>query len=173
MQLLRKAPGGVTWCTRYAKASPLSRKLTMPLSQASITGGGGTHMRQPLHQTRIIPRQESWEDDPLRIPTKYNMQRAMNWLVQGCQSGDSLVFYYTGHGLRVPDFDGDERDGYDEALCPVDYMTAGKILDDEINARIVRPLPHGAKLHAIIETCHSGTVLDLQFLCRMNQLVFL
>ncbi|KAK2982331.1 hypothetical protein RJ640_009028 [Escallonia rubra] len=109
------------------------------------------------------------EDDPLWIPTKYNMQRAMNWLVQGCQSGDSLVFYYTGHGLGVPDFDGDERDGYDEALCPVDYMTAGMILDDEINARIVRPLPHGAKLHAIIETCHSGTVLDLQFLCRMNQ----
>ncbi|KAK3002143.1 hypothetical protein RJ639_022324, partial [Escallonia herrerae] len=109
------------------------------------------------------------EDDPLRIPTRHNMQWAMDWLVQGCQSGDSLVFYYTGHGSSVPNFNGDERDGYDEALCPVDYMTAGKILDDEINARIVRPLPRGVKLHAMIDTCHSGTVLDLPFLCRMNQ----
>lgn len=47
-----------------------------------------------------------------------------------------------------------------EALCPLDYETHGPIIDDEINATIVRPLPHGAKLHAIIDACYSGTVLD-------------
>ncbi|KAM7478978.1 hypothetical protein LguiA_027191 [Lonicera macranthoides] len=108
------------------------------------------------------------ETHPLQVPTADNIQRAFRWLIQGCQSGDSLVFYYTGHASRVPDDDNDEFDNYDEALCPVDYKTAGKILDDEINATIVRPLPRGAKLHAIIDTCYSGTILDLYFMCRMN-----
>ncbi|KAI4296371.1 hypothetical protein L6164_036334 [Bauhinia variegata] len=62
----------------------------------------------------------------------------------------------------------DEQDGYDEAICPVDFEHEGTILDDEINAKMVRPLPPGAKLHAI-DTCFSGTVLDLPFMCRMNR----
>ncbi|KAL9422860.1 hypothetical protein AB3S75_035029 [Citrus x aurantiifolia] len=43
------------------------------------------------------------------------------------------------------------------------------IVDDEINATLVRPLPSGAKLHAFIDACHSGTMLDLPFLCRMDR----
>lgn len=94
---------------------------------------------------------------------------ALRWLMEGSQSGDSLVFFYSGHGSQVPDFDGEEVDGFDESLCPVDYHTEGKILDDEINATIVRPLPYGAKLHAIIDTCRSGTFLDLPLVCKMNK----
>ncbi|KAG8391474.1 hypothetical protein BUALT_Bualt01G0191500 [Buddleja alternifolia] len=109
------------------------------------------------------------ETDPYRIPTKHNMRMALFWLVQGCQPGDSLVFHYSGHGSRQLDRSGDEVDGYDETLCPLDFETQGMIVDDEINETIVRPLPHGVKLHAIIDACHSGTVLDLQFLCRMNR----
>ncbi|KAI3444834.1 hypothetical protein Pfo_001499 [Paulownia fortunei] len=109
------------------------------------------------------------ESDPYRIPTKQNMRMALYWLVQGCQPGDSLVFHYSGHGSRQRNYNGDEVDGYDETLCPLDFETQGMIVDDEINASIVRPLPLGVKLHAIIDACHSGTVLDLPFLCRMNR----
>jgi hypothetical protein len=28
--------------------------------------------------------------------------------------------------------DGDEVDGYDETICPVDYQSAGQIVDDVI-----------------------------------------
>ncbi|KAI8532280.1 hypothetical protein RHMOL_Rhmol11G0201300 [Rhododendron molle] len=108
------------------------------------------------------------ERNPYLVPTKQNIRMAFRWLMEGCQSGDSLVFFYSGLGSQVPDFDGDEADGFDESLCPVDYHTEGKILDDEINATIVRPLPYGAKLHAIIDTCRSGTFLDLPFMCMMN-----
>lgn len=94
---------------------------------------------------------------------------ALFWLVQGCQPGDSLVFHYSGHGSRQRNYRGDEVDGYDETLCPLDFETHGMIVDDEINAAIVRPLPYGVRLHAIIDACHSGTVLDLPFLCRMNR----
>ncbi|CAA2975551.1 Hypothetical predicted protein [Olea europaea subsp. europaea] len=110
------------------------------------------------------------ERDPYRIPTKHNIRASLRWLIKGCRSGDSLVFYYSGHGSRVRDRDGDEIDGYDESLLPVDYETEGRILDDEINATIVRPLPHGATLHAIIDTCFSGTFLDLPHVCSINRL---
>ncbi|KAK4267992.1 hypothetical protein QN277_024701 [Acacia crassicarpa] len=109
------------------------------------------------------------ETDPYRIPTKYNMRMAMFWLVQGCQPGDSLVFHYSGHGSQQRDYDGDEVDGYDETLCPLDFETQGVIVDDEINATLVRPLPHGAKLHALIDASHSGTMLDLPYLCKMKR----
>ncbi|KAI8540231.1 hypothetical protein RHMOL_Rhmol09G0246500 [Rhododendron molle] len=109
------------------------------------------------------------ETDPFKRPTKQNIRMAMYWLVQGCQPGDSLVFHYSGHGSQQRNYNGDEVDGFDETLCPLDFETQGMIVDDEINATIVRPLPHGVKLHAIIDACHSGTVLDLPFLCRMDR----
>ncbi|KAF7149431.1 hypothetical protein RHSIM_Rhsim03G0155700 [Rhododendron simsii] len=109
------------------------------------------------------------EIDPYRRPTKHNIRMAMYWLVQGCQPGDSLVFHYSGHGSQQRNYTGDEIDGYDETLCPLDFETQGMIVDDEINDAIVKPLPRGVKLHAIIDACHSGTVLDLPFLCRMDR----
>ncbi|CAA3007555.1 Hypothetical predicted protein [Olea europaea subsp. europaea] len=109
------------------------------------------------------------ETDRYKIPTKHNIRMAMSWLVQGCQPGDSLVFHYSGHGSQQRNYTGDEIDGYDETLCPLDFETQGMIVDDEINATIVRPLPRGVKLHAIIDSCHSGTMLDLPFLCRMER----
>lgn len=109
------------------------------------------------------------ERDPYRIPTKHNIRMAMYWLVQACQAGDSLVFHYSGHGAQQRNYTGDEVDGFDETLCPLDFETQGMIVDDEINATLVRPLPRGAKLHAIIDACHSGTMLDLPFLCRMDR----
>ncbi|XP_065872002.1 metacaspase-1-like [Euphorbia lathyris] len=109
------------------------------------------------------------ETDPYRRPTKQNMRMALFWLVQGCKSGDSLVFHFSGHGSQQRNYSGDEVDGFDETLCPTDFKTQGMIVDDEINATIVRPLPRGVKLHAIIDACHSGTVLDLPYLCRMDK----
>ncbi|KMZ57843.1 Metacaspase 9 [Zostera marina] len=109
------------------------------------------------------------ETDPYRIPTKQNMRMAMHWLIQGCQPGDSLFFHYSGHGSRQRNYSGDEVDGYDETLCPLDFQAQGMIVDDEINQAIVKPIPPGVKLHAIVDSCHSGTVLDLPFLCRMNR----
>ncbi|KAI3715830.1 hypothetical protein L6452_22818 [Arctium lappa] len=120
----------------------------------------------PNASIRILTEEES---DPTRTPTRRNILMALEWLTKGCRSGDSLVFYYAGHGSHVPDGNGDEKDGFDEALCPVDYSVSGKILDDEINAIIVAPLPHGVILHSIMDTCFSGTLLDLPFLCRINR----
>ncbi|CDY43800.1 BnaA06g23360D [Brassica napus] len=109
------------------------------------------------------------EASPQRIPTKKNIRKAMRWLVEGNRARDSLVFHYSGHGSQQKDYNGDEVDGQDEALAPLDHETEGKIIDDEINKTLVRPLVHGAKLHAVIDACNSGTVLDLPSVCRMER----
>ena len=67
---------------------------------------------------------------PNLIPTKSNILRAMELLVQDAKPGDSLFFHFAGHGYRVEDLDGDEADGWDEAICPVDYESQGYIIDD-------------------------------------------
>lgn len=36
----------------------------------------------------------------------------------------------SGHGGQTKDLDGDEGDGYDEVIYPVDYKQAGHIVDD-------------------------------------------
>lgn len=107
--------------------------------------------------------------DPRRIPTRNNIVTALRWLVQDSRAGDSLMFHYSGHGSKQIDTNMDEIDGYDESICPVDHEISGKILDDQINATIVKPLPRNATLHAIMDTCYSGTLLDLRFFCRMNK----
>ncbi|PHT98998.1 Metacaspase-2 [Capsicum chinense] len=78
------------------------------------------------------------ERDLYKYPTKANIRSALRWHVHSCQPGDSLVFHYSGHGTQVRDQDGDEIDGNDESLCPVDYETEGRILDDEISNTIVQ-----------------------------------
>ena len=37
----------------------------------------------------------------------------------------------SGHGGQTPDLDGDEDDGYDEVIYPVDFKQAGHIVDDD------------------------------------------
>lgn len=121
-------------------------------------------------ESSILMLTDDEATDPDKIPTKQNIMRAMSWLVEGCEPGDSLVFHYSGHGgSQEQNYIGEEIDGFDEILCPADYMTNGMIVDNEINETIVRPLPAGVKLHAIIDACHSGTVLDLPFLCKMDR----
>lgn len=121
-------------------------------------------------KSKLIPFAEE-ERDPYKIPIKHNIMMAMYWLVKGCQPGDSLVFHYSGHGSQQRDYRGEEADGYDETLCPLDFQKNGMIVDNDINEALVRPLPSGVRLHAIIDACHSGTMLDLPYLCRMNRSV--
>lgn len=107
-------------------------------------------------------------EDKTLIPTKENIIKNMKWLVEDAKSGDSLFFHYSGHGLSIKDENGDEIDGMDESILPVDYEEQGVILDDDIHDMIVKPLPKGCLLTALADCCHSGTVLDLPFIYKCN-----
>ncbi|KAF4121531.1 Caspase domain, partial [Geosmithia morbida] len=69
-----------------------------------------------------------------------------------------------GHGGQTRDLDGDEPDGYDEVIYPVDFRHNGHITDDEMHRIMVRPLQPGVRLTAIFDSCHSGTALDLPYI---------
>ena len=70
----------------------------------------------------------------------------------------------TGHGGYVRDDDwGEEADGYDETLVPVDYATAGQIRDDDLYSSLVCALPEGVTMVSVMDCCHSATVLDLPY----------
>ncbi|CAK7240708.1 MAG: Ca(2+)-dependent cysteine protease [Sporothrix thermara] len=104
------------------------------------------------------------QQDPVLRPTRANILRAMAWLVQGAQPNDALFLHYSGHGGQTEDTDGDEDDGYDETIYPVDFKEAGMIIDDELHSVVVRPLQAGVRLTAIFDSCHSGSVLDLPYI---------
>lgn len=103
------------------------------------------------------------DDHHASMPTKANMLEGLRWLVQGATEGDHLFLHYSGHGSQQTDRDGDELDGRDETLVPCDYQHAGMLSDDELRRVLVLPLSKGVRLTAILDCCHSGTVLDLPF----------
>eukprot|EP00994_Dinema_validum_P007182 NODE_574_length_1536_cov_108.625420_g419_i0.p1 GENE.NODE_574_length_1536_cov_108.625420_g419_i0~~NODE_574_length_1536_cov_108.625420_g419_i0.p1 ORF type:complete len:440 (+),score=96.12 NODE_574_length_1536_cov_108.625420_g419_i0:54-1373(+) len=103
-------------------------------------------------------------DDPrvsAEMPTYQNILTGFQWLVQGAAPGDSLFLHYSGHGGQMRDDNGDEHDGQDETVVPVDYKTAGQMRDDVVHNALVVPLPEGVQLTVIMDCCHSGTILDL------------
>lgn len=102
--------------------------------------------------------------NPRQKPTKANIIDGMQWLVRNAQPNDSLFFHYSGHGGQTKDLDGDEEDGYDEVIYPLDFKTNGHIVDDEIHATMVAPLPAGCRLTGIFDSCHSGSAMDLPYI---------
>jgi hypothetical protein len=104
------------------------------------------------------------QQNPMSQPTKQNILRAMHWLVKDARPNDALFFHYSGHGGQTKDLDGDEEDGFDEVIYPVDFRQVGHITDDEMHRIMVRPLHGGVRLTAIFDSCHSGTALDLPYI---------
>lgn len=103
-------------------------------------------------------------DDGYHVqPTNKNIMNALTSLVQQSKSGDAVFVHYSGHGGSVEDVSGDEEDGYDETLIPVDFATAGQILDDDLYKTFVCPLRAGVTMTCLMDCCHSGSVLDLPY----------
>jgi hypothetical protein len=88
--------------------------------------------------------------------TRTAIDRELRDLVTQSRAGDVIVVQYAGHGTTVADLDGDETDGRDEALCPVDFASGALYIDDDI-AKVFGQLPEGVNLTVFMDCCHSGT----------------
>ena len=128
-------------------------------------------------------------------PTWANITRAMAWLTRRAQPGDSLAFHFSGRtDLRRED-DASGREGEknatkkstrrtdrddavspsavsndrefrtDAALLPCDWEEAGAITREELYARLVKPLPRGAKLLVVIDSpdANAADVVDTPY----------
>ncbi|GJJ72641.1 metacaspase-1 [Entomortierella parvispora] len=128
--------------------------------------------------TIILTDDQIYED---KRPTGANIRYWMKWLVKDAEPQDSLFFHYAGHGGRIKDFSyngkaehlGDEADGYDEIIYPCDYLRSGIISDDEMYDILVKELPAGVQLTALVDACHSGTMLDLPYVYNGNHITAL
>lgn len=96
-------------------------------------------------------------------PTRDNILAAYRQIVQQAQPGDAVFLHYSGHGGKMRDDDGDEKDGYDETLVPLDFTSAGQIRDDDVFATLIGPMKRGVTVTSIMDCCHSGSVLDLPY----------
>ena len=102
-----------------------------------------------------------------------------------------------GHGGQQRDRAGVEPSGYNQTICPCDYAEEGAILDTQIHKALVKPLPRvrrprrctrswlpaqlpsprrrpprvaqSVTLQALIDSCHSGTVMNLPWNAELER----
>jgi hypothetical protein len=97
-------------------------------------------------------------------PTKANIVNAINTLVSGLKPGENIMFHYSGHGGLIRDKNGDEVSGYDSCIYPLNGTTLETMSDDELRTLLAARVPVGSKCLAILDSCHSGTAVDLRYL---------
>jgi hypothetical protein len=85
------------------------------------------------------------------MPTKKNINAGFRRLVRYSQPNDVAFVSFSGHGGRTKDLDGDEDDGWDESIMPVDFMEKGQIVDDDILNNLIKPMAKGGKL--VVQYC--------------------
>jgi hypothetical protein len=100
------------------------------------------------------------DDISTKLPTKQNILLSLQMIVSVSGPNDEIWIHYSGHGTQLQDRNGDEVDGADEAIVPVDYPTAGMIIDDDL-FNIVRSIK--CKTFLVFDSCHSGSICDLQY----------
>lgn len=97
----------------------------------------------------VLVARWGFRDDQIRLlldgeATRAGIVRALSeWLPAQAKPGDLVLVYFAGHGSQMWDTSGDEPDGLDETICPVDVLkgdTRNDISDDEIGGWL-RALP--------------------------------
>lgn len=179
-----KAPATATVPTaKPAKAPPAAGKSAAapPKKRALLVGinyfGTEAELNGCINDVRTMRaflQQQGFEADAMRCltddayqpqlqPTRLNILQGLKWLVHGAAAGDVFFFHFSGHGGQQVDVHGDEEDGMDETICPVDFVREGQISDDELFALLAAPLPSGCRLTALLDCCHSGHGMDFPF----------
>ena len=137
---------------------------------------GFTDLRGAVNDARniewLLGEHLGFEPGQIRVLTDEAGTRAgilasiRDWLVEGSRPGGRALLYFAGHGYYQVDEDGDEADGFDEAIVPHDARLESKnerpmrvanlILDDEIRA-LLGGLDD-REIHVIVDSCHAGTM---------------
>lgn len=98
-------------------------------------------------------------------PTRAAILVAMEEVAAKAVAGDTVVFYFSGHGSQAPDASGDEGGGYDEIFLPADAAgwkgsigaVENALVDDELQEWAQRVMDRGVKLVGLIDACYSAT----------------
>lgn len=100
--------------------------------------------------------------------TAANIRKAFRQLEASVTAGDLIYIHFSGHGQAVEDKNGDEADGWDEAIIPYDarikyakdiYEGENHILDDELESyftAIRNKIGRNGYLYIVLDACHMG-----------------
>lgn len=98
-----------------------------------------------------------------------NITRQLTTFVNKTKKGDIVYLHFSSHGQPVEDINGDEEDGWDEAIVPIDayklykkgiYEGKKHLIDDQLNKYIKKlreKIGPSGFLYVIIDACHAGT----------------
>lgn len=101
--------------------------------------------------------------------TAQNIRKQLSKFSSSLKAGDIVYLHFSCHGQPIEDLDGDEADGWDEAIIPVDaqkvyskdkYKGENHITDDELNRlfRTIRTkIGRKGYLTVVVDACHAGT----------------
>ncbi|KAF8524382.1 peptidase C14, caspase domain-containing protein [Hysterangium stoloniferum] len=118
-------------------------------------------------------------------PTRNNIIDACCRLTANVRTGDRRFLLISGHATQCTNLTGTERDGFDEVLltCDSEVNINYPEHDDpkhwvedttplqDLHELLVKPMPAGSYLTVIIDTCHSGTLLDLKYCICCHQIL--
>jgi len=95
-------------------------------------------------------------------PTHAAITKALEEVADAAKTGDTVVFYFSGHGAQAPDTSGDEGGGMDEILLPADaFVQDGQVrnalTDDDLHLWARGLLQRGVAVVGLIDACHSNT----------------
>ena len=120
------------------------------------------------HQIRTIANKNA---------TYENIKREFTgWLSEDIESDDRVVFYFSGHGTRIFDNNGDEPDRADEVLMSYDTKivkdsknrtTLSNVVVDDDLAVWIENLPSD-NVYIFIDACNSGTATRSTFLTNKS-----
>ena len=100
--------------------------------------------------------------------TARGIRSGLKSLTKSCRKGDVVYIHFSCHGQPFEDKNGDEEDGWDEAIIPYDalkvytkgkYEGANHILDDELHTyfqKIRQAIGPKGFLCVVIDACHAG-----------------
>ena len=103
--------------------------------------------------------------DPHFLPTRVNILNQLTSIIAESDKLTEIWIHYSGHGSQIQDRTGEETDGMDEVIVPIDYNTNGFIIDKEIYKIINNSK---CKTILVFDCCHSGSICDLQWMFEFN-----
>ena len=101
--------------------------------------------------------------------TYQNIISQLSTFTNQTKKGDIVYLHFSTHGQPVEDLNGDEEDGWDEAIIPIDayiiykkrsYEGKKHLLDDQLNTYIKKlrtKIGPSGFLYVVIDACHAGT----------------
>jgi len=90
--------------------------------------------------------------------TKENILKRLQKMILQSETGDYLVFHFSGHGSQIRDRENDElKDHMDELICPYDMDWDDGFITDDMIGGLLKKLPEGVHMEIVLDCCHAGT----------------